>query len=168
MSRSITTGCSETGCIITGDDVNYFIKKYISLNPCEFEDLNLKIAEDRIIAEDYVREWLDTNEAFKYSRDAGEEGGEEFYARIMRDDPYYPQMYFMPISDAFEYRSEEHNLIFVKANFGCYAKAVLRGDFYKSKEELLVQEMKDKLSRYLPENFDWEANIGDLDYASSF
>lgn len=160
----ITTGCSETGLIIKGDDMNYFVKKYVELNPSEFEDLDMIVEQGIETAEDYVWGWLDCNEPFKYGRDAGKEGGEEFYAKIIRDDLYYPTLYFMPIADALEYRSEEPDLIFVQANFGCYAKAVLRGDFYKSKEEL-VQEMKDKLSRYLPEDFDWEANIGDLDYA---
>lgn len=160
----ITTGSSELGCIIKGSDMDYFVKKYVRLNPSEFEEFNLKVAKDREIAEECVWEWLDTNEAFKYSRDADKQDGEEFYARIIRDDPYYPGLRFLPIAEGLEYGSEEPDLIFVNANFGCYTRGVLRGDFYKSKEEL-VQEMKEKLSRYLPENFDWEANIGDLDYA---
>lgn len=164
----ITTGTSELGCIIKGDDMNYFVKKYTELNPIDFEreieELDLTSEEDRKAAEEYVWEWLDTNEAFKYSRDANKEDGEVFYARIIRDDPYYPWLYHLPIADALEYRQEDPDLIFVNADKCCCAKTVLRGDFYKSKDEL-VQEFKDKLEKYVPENFDWTANIGDLDYA---
>lgn len=166
----ITTGTSELGCIITGDNMQHFVKKYIELNPCEFtEHLDSYDPEkeaDVKLAEDLVWEWLDTNEGFRYSAFAEGMKDPFFYARIMRDDPYYPNMYILPIADALEYRSEDPDLIFVTADKGCFAKSVLRGDFYKSKDEL-VQEFKDKLSRYLPEDFDWLANIGDLDYAIS-
>lgn len=126
-----TTGCSELGCIIKGNDMDYFVKKYVRFNPSEFEEFNLEVAKDCELAEENVWEWLDTNDAFKYSRDADKEGGEEFYARVMRDDPYYPELYFSPIAEEFEYRSEEPDLIFVQANFECYTRGVLRGDFYQ-------------------------------------
>lgn len=163
----ITTGTSELGCVITGDNMEHFVRKYVELNPDEFEKeiegFDPSSEEDRKIAENLVWEWLDTNEGFRYSSAEGRKDA-MFYARIMRDDPYYPNMYILPIADALEYRSEDPDFIFVTADKGCFAKNVLRGDFYKSKDEL-VQEFKDKLSRYLPEDFDWLANIGDLDYA---
>lgn len=164
----ITTGTTELGCIITDGDMDYFVKRYIRLNPKEISEtingFDPDSSNNQEKAKDLVYEWLDTNEAFAYSCDSDRADGRTFIARMMRDDPYYPHMYILPIAEKMEYRGVNPDLIFVPADKGCYAKNIFRGGFYKDKEEL-IKEMKDKLSGYLPESFDWEANIGDLDYA---
>lgn len=163
-----TFGSSEFGCLIQGKDVDYFIKKYIELNPSEFEDCEKP--EDM---RECMEEWLSCNEFFNRSSNAGNpvseterrEGG--FYAQLMHDGCYYPSVCFLPIKEVDEYQEvdiDELPVVLVSADKGLTTKCVLRGDFYSTKEEI-VEEFKDKLERYLPEDFDWEHAIADVDYA---
>lgn len=157
----VTSGGSTLCCIIRGKDIGYFIDRYIDLNPVDFDSPEYR---DRKTAQDDVQLWLDTNEDFLCSWNSNRKDGKRFAAQLMHDDPYYPTVYFMPISGKLEYQTVDLPLICVPADKGCFAKAVFQGNFYQSREELL-SEMRDKLRQYLPDDFDWEACIGDLDYA---
>ena len=156
-----TSGGSTLCCIIRGKDIDHFINRYIDLNPVEFDSPEYR---DRKVAREDMKMWLDTNEDFICSWNSNDKDGKRFTAQIMNDDPYYPNVYFMPIARGLEYQTVDLPLICVPADKGSFAKAIFSGNFYKSREELLM-EMRNKLGQYLPDSFDWEASIGDLDYA---
>lgn len=156
-----TSGGSTLCCIIRGKDEDWFIKRYIEQNPAVFSEPEYKDIKDAV---DDLYMWLDCNESFICSMNANDDNGKTFAASIMRDDPYYPTAYFMPVSDLQDYQTVELPLICVYADKDCFTKSILNGGFYRNKDEL-VTEFKSKLGNYLPEDFDWEANIGDLEYA---
>jgi len=149
-----TTGSSELGLIITGDNIDRFVSEYIRQNLEEFKE----IAAEDMMYEMY--EYLDCNESFT---SCGRR--ENFCARTVGDDWYYPEIYFLSIADDSEYSLLEYlPFIFVPADKGCIAKNILNGKFYGTKEEL-IEEFREKVGSYLPEDFDYESSIGDMDYA---
>ena len=157
-----TSGGSTLCCIIKDrEDIDSFIEKYIDLNPADFDSPEYK---DRKVARSDMEMWLCCNEAFIYGADAGDAEGRRFSAEFMVADTYYPLVYYMPLADGLEYTSVDLPLICVPAEKGCFAKTVLNGSFYKDKSEL-TSEFKEKLGQYLPKDFNWEENIGNLEYA---
>ena len=154
-----TSGCRETGLIIRKEFIKGFIRGYTELNPQEFEEGT--VFED---AMEIVESSLACNEEFVQSSFAGR-GGETFHAQLFEEEHYYPLVYFMPIKDGEEFQTVDSELVFVPADKSCFLEDVLQDKSYRTKNEI-VSEFKDKLERYLPEDFDWEANIGDIEYAS--
>lgn len=156
-----TSGGSALGCLIQGKDIAYFIEKYIEMNPIEFQDCDLEEAKD------IMHENLMLNESFVRSSCIGKPlqdcGDNEMFSATMTDEGlFYPTVYIQPLKG--DYQEINDYPVIVYADKPSVTKRILEGDFYKSKQEL-VDEFKDKLSKYLPENFDYEGSIADIEYA---
>lgn len=152
-----TYGGQTTGLVIRSEQIRPFIEKYIELNPDEFaKDISMN---EKI---DTVDELLMCNEEFKNS--SGEGG---FYVQAYTDDNYYNTAAMYSLCDTNDWHeSLDMPFVLVEADKALLTKYVLEGKYYKNKEEL-VQEFKDKLGKYLPEDFDYESSIGDVEYAIS-
>ena len=146
-----TTGSSELGLALRGDDLDYFVKKYTELNPDEF-----KTADDPI---ETMWNRIQENDSFKCGV-----GDASFEGTWMQDDPFYPHVYLFPIKEKEEYQQIELPVLKVIPDKWLSSREVLKGNFYKSADEL-VDEFRRKCGKYLPPDFDWAANIGDIDYA---
>lgn len=158
---SYTYGCTENGLIINGENYDYFIKRYIELNPDEFKDIP---KEERY---EELENWLYCKETLTRSCMAGKKDKVGFDAFLLPedDDTYYPDAFFLSVVEDTERIRAETPVILVYARRNLSSRNVLTGNFYSSKEEL-AEEFKEDLSEYLPADFDWLGNIGDLDYAS--
>lgn len=150
-----TYGASMFGLALTGETLTYFMKKYIELNPAEFED---------------CPDIASAIEEFGYAIDddryllRGDGNGEFEVSDFMRDDPYYPTVSIFPVSEKEGYHQIELPIVIVLPDKTFSARSVLKGGFYNNADEL-VAEYKSKLQRYLPDDFDWLAAIGEVDYA---
>ena len=144
------------GCIIQGDDIDYFKREYIKLNPEEFENVEPEVIEDQL------NEWLTCNEAFNY---ADGDLKKTFSAQLYTEDNY-EGLYFISacpgtnINEQLEWRKP---VIFVSAEKSIYSRGVLNGNFYHSYQEL-EDEFKEKIGKYLPKDFEWKSAIGDLSF----
>lgn len=150
MSRAITTGNSELGLIIPDEFIGIFIENYIRANPEEFD------GEDHEENVDMMYDALTCNEEFTSDE------GITFHAKILQEDPYYPNAGIYPLEGV--PRDVMVPVIFIQAAKPCTAKTVFSGHFYSSQEELIA-EMQKKVGMYLPDDFEWEENIGNFEYA---
>lgn len=145
------------GCVIQGDDIDYFKKKYIELNPEEFEN----IEPEEVNSE--IDEWLFCNEAFNY---ADGDRSRTFNAQYYTEDNF-EGLYFIsacPTTNINEQLEWRQTVLFVGAEKSIYTRGVLKGEFYQSYQEL-EDEFKEKIGKYLPEDFDWKKSIGDFSFA---
>ena len=152
---TMTTGRTDLCCIIEGSDMDEFMRRYYELNPQEFEGIGADEYEDE------MRDRLTASGAFRQSKDAGKKDGELFCAEILNEDPYYDPVGFLSINEEIEYDYLELPLIVVYSDILLCTRYAIKEGFYSSKEEL-INEFRDKLGRYLPEDFDYETEIGDV------
>lgn len=143
-----TYGGVLTGLIIEGDFMESFVNSYTAQHPNEFEG----------DPEDDMWDRLHMNDGFTPS-----EGNKPFYAEWYSDDPYYDTVAFIRVSDAD--RSEvDLPFILVSTDKWLATYNILEGKYYETLDEL-VTEFRRKVGSYLPDDFDYEANIGDIEYA---
>ena len=145
------------GCVIKGDDIDYFKKKYVEMNPNEFADM------DKEEINDQLDEWLFCNESFYY---ADGDRSKMFNAQIYTEDNY-EGLYFIsacPGTDINEQLEWRKPVLFVQSEKALFSRGVLEGKFYPD-YQILEDEFKEKIGTYLPPDFDWKKSIGDLGYA---
>lgn len=152
-----TYGGQITGCIIKEKYIDGFIKRYIECHPEEFEKI-----ESPLEKYEEMESNLYCNSCLTRSTP---DSGEGFYAQIYSDDPFYNTASIYHLSDLNEWHEDlEMPFIFVESDKSLVTKNILEGKYYKTKEEI-IDEFKAKLGRYLPDDFDYEENIGDVEYA---
>ena len=122
-----TTGSSELGLALRGDALDYFVKKYVELHPDEF-----KTADDPI--EDMWSR-IQENDSFKCGEPL--EGCGTFEGEWMTDNSFYPHVYLFPIKEKEEYQQIELPVLRVIPDKWLSSREVLKGNFYKSAEELV-------------------------------
>ena len=112
-----------------------------------------------------MKKWRAISIAIHVSPDQPPDSGEGFYAQIYSDDPFYNTASIFHLSDLNEWHEDlEMPFILVESDKSLVTKNILEGKYYKTKEEI-IDEFKAKLGRYLPDDFDYEENIGDVEYA---
>ena len=153
-----TYGGMITGLVIKKEYIDDFMEKYIRLHPEHFkEGLSHEEMKEEMEAD------LCCNERFIKS--AASDKNDCFYAQLYDDDPFYDTASMYHMNDINDWHEDlEMPFILVDAEKPLLTKNVLEGKFYKSKEEL-IHEFRDKLAKYLPKDFDYEGNIGDVEYA---
>jgi len=152
-----TYGGQITGLVIKSDLIDTFIKNYIESNPDSFRDFDSYPEKY-----DEMESWLQCNEHFE-SHDPSAENG--FYAAMYSDDPYYDTASIYQLSDVSDWHQDiPMPFIVVEADRSLLTRNVLNGKFYQSKDEL-ISEFRAKVGEYLPDDFDYEGNIGDIEYA---
>ena len=139
------------GCKIEKENIDFFLKSYIKKNPKEFEGLDAEQAEDQMY--DYL--WC--------SEELGESDA-TFCARYFSDDTF-EGIYFQPANpENTDYYQVTNDLVFVSANKWLSTRCIFNEGFYNSFAEL-KEEFIEKIGDYLPKDFDYDNNIGDLSYA---
>ena len=153
-----TYGGMITGCVIKKEFIDGFIEKYIECHPETFgEDLSPEELRDEMDT------FLLCNEQFIKS--SATDDKDCFHALMYDDDPFYNTASMYHLTDINDWHEElDMPFILVETDKCLLTKNVLEGKYYKTKEEI-IEEFKAKLERYLPEDFDYEGNIGDVEYA---
>ena len=154
-----TYGGMRTGIVIKKELIDEFLKKYIELRPEHFEEEDISLKEK---IEDLEADLCCCGRLIKSS---AKDKDDVFYAEIFDDEPYYNTTSIYHLRDMEDwYESLDLPFILVYTDKDLLTKNVLEGKYYKTKEEM-IEEFKAKLGRYLPEDFDYEGNIGDVEYA---
>ena len=150
-----TYGSYTTGCVIRKDDIGHFIERYIACHPSEFAGIADPKAEMEML--------LTCNEAFTWS--SPEFAYESFNAQMFSDDVFYDTATLYSLNDLNGWNEDlRMPFILVYADKPLISREVFKGNYYRNKDEL-IWEMRSKLEQYLPENFDYEGNTGDLEDA---
>ena len=96
---------------------------------------------------------------------------EKLFTIMPWDEDQYDGALFIPMEkdkrcdedDCFTFR--ESDAIFVWADKSIIPWEILNGSSYKSTDDI-INEFKDKLSAYLPDDFNWKTHIGFIEYAA--
>lgn len=154
MSMNVYGG-QVTGLIIREEMISVFIERYIKNHPEEFRNI-----ED---PEDEMEMLLQCNESFTRSSAASET--DTFQAQLYSDEPFYDTAAIYHMSDINDWHEDlTMPFIVIEADKPLLTRNVFSGKFYGTKDEL-IEEFRAKVGRYHPEDFDYEDNIGDIEYA---
>lgn len=147
------------GCMIRGEDISYFKNKYIELNPDQF-----KVIEDTSVENLSREDALENLDDWIYCNEELTNGEKSFYAQYFTNDTF-DGVFFQPANpDSTDYYQVTETIIFVQADKWLSTRCIFKEGFYNSFDEL-KKEFKEKIGRYLPDDFDYDKNIGDLNYA---
>ena len=147
-------GGTITGLVIREREIGEFLKKYVECHPEDFES---DILHEKM---DAVFESIQCERRIKSSS-----GDEEIYVQEYDEDVFYDTASIYSLCDTNDWHEPlKMPFLLVEADKFLLTKNVLEGKYYSSKEELIL-EFKDKVGRYLPEDFDYEGSIGDVEYA---
>lgn len=184
---SYWAGYSGIGMVLTVPEFNELLEVYKQKNPEEIEAVNeaaenCDFADTGLIMSKFAGEkmpGLHDGEAKKYE-------GKIMYIMEMCDD-YIDGVTFWPFykadgsknipwknSDGMWEEPEGHHPIWESDETMCYVlyanKALDSVNAFDEKPyasyEAFVQEFKDKVEAYLPEDFNWNAHLGNVNYAA--
>ena len=138
-------GYSELGLVLNGDDLDIFkenyLKKHKDLSDDEFEDM------------------LCEREDFLYSDGSGRK-----FSTLYLTEDCIEGATLLPVTDQGGWWLQELPTVIILAANSNAAINVFRCGFYKNREEL-IEEMKEKVGGYLPDDFRYDSHTGDITYA---
>ena len=158
-------GYEVFGLVLNEDDIEIFKENYIKKHP---EDYDVYDCEDDIDEAFYEqltieRTFVGCNGKIFYTVDvdctsiSGMCSGASFYPLFTNDENLKKDYKYINL-DGFR-------MTVVETFFQCDPIQVFNGKFYKNSDEV-INEMKDKLCDYLPEDFPYAKRIGIITYAA--
>lgn len=144
---------SDTAMVLNKTEYADFTDRYCKYHHIDLNEFQAEIKNIGLTDYDFISSISGNQDANKQT--------ETFYILLVDHDSC-EDMHLVP------YRKGEDQLydddcyvVFADREMSLFKQAY-------SSYESLVQEFKDKMENYLPENFDWDSHIGCFSYARSF
>ena len=143
------SGYEVLGCVIMRENLEYFKEKYLQYcieNTSDFNDME---REEQM---ELLNEWIVYNDCYKLDV-------------IYINEEQFEGVNMQPLDNSWvEIYEGDMPFIIVAAEKQPYTRGILKNGFYANSNEIIA-EFKDKIGKFLPPNFDFAANIGDVSYA---